>query len=123
MEKTTQKVFQFKYVGPVIVMRWPTILRDAAKQAKQMRIFPARSLKYKYEESNRKSTHRNPRAIGEHPSGNVHGGQLLEQQLGGVGDVDLRDTVLVVAKTTLEKALLQFPIKTVSLVCDEKPIK
>lgn len=28
-------------------MRWPTILRDAVKQAKQMRIFPARSLKYK----------------------------------------------------------------------------
>jgi hypothetical protein len=60
--------------------------------------------------SNRKSTHRNPRAIGEHPSGNVHGGQLLEQQLGGIGDVDLRDTMLVVAKTTLEKTLLQFPI-------------
>jgi hypothetical protein len=70
--------------------------------------------------SNRKSTHRNPRAIGEHPSGNVHGGQLLEQQLGSIGDVHLRDTVLVVAKAALEKTLLQFPIKTVSLLCDEK---
>jgi hypothetical protein len=49
MENTTHKVFKFKYVRPVIVMRWPTILRDAAKQAKQMRIFPARSLKYKCE--------------------------------------------------------------------------
>lgn len=47
----------------------------------------------------------------------------MEQQLGGVGDVDLRDTVLVVAKTAFEKALLQFPVKTVSLVCDEKPTK
>lgn len=52
--------------------------------------------------------HRHSRPIGKHPSGNVHRGQLLEQKLGSVGDMDLRDTVLVVAKAALEETLLQF---------------
>jgi hypothetical protein len=46
--------------------------------------------------------HRYSGSVGKHPSGNVHGGQLLEQKLGSVGNVDLGDAVLVVAQTALE---------------------
>jgi hypothetical protein len=52
--------------------------------------------------------HRYAGSVGKHPSGNVHRGQLLEQKLGGVGDVDLRDAVLVIAETAFEKTLLEF---------------
>jgi hypothetical protein len=47
-------------------------------------------------------SHRDTRPVGKHPSGNVHRGQLLEQKLGGIGDVYLRDAMLVVAETALE---------------------
>lgn len=53
--------------------------------------------------------HRYSGSVGKHSSGNVHGGQLLEQKLGGVWDMDLGDAVLVVAKTALEETLLEFP--------------
>lgn len=55
--------------------------------------------------------HRHSGPIGKHPSGNVHRGQLLEQKLGSVGDMDLRDAVLVVAKAALEETLLQFTVE------------
>jgi len=35
----------------------------------------------------------------------------LEQKLGSVGDMDLRDAVLVVAKAALEETLLQFTVE------------
>lgn len=52
--------------------------------------------------------HRYSGSVGKHPSGNVHRGQLLKQKLGGVGDVDLGDAVLVVAQTAFEETLLEF---------------
>ena len=54
------------------------------------------------------SPHRHPRPVGKHARRNVHRGQLLEQQLGRVWNVDLRDSVLIVAQSTFEEALLQF---------------
>jgi hypothetical protein len=50
-------------------------------------------------------------ASGEHAGGNVHGEEFLEEQLGGVGDVDLGDTRLVVARAALVFALLQLTTK------------
>ena len=44
---------------------------------------------------------------GEHPSGDVHRRKLLEQELGCIGDVHLRDPRLVLARTTLERVLLE----------------
>jgi hypothetical protein len=46
-------------------------------------------------------------ARGEHAGGDVHGEELLEEQLGGVGDMDLRDARLVVAGATFVFALLE----------------
>jgi hypothetical protein len=46
-------------------------------------------------------------ARGEHAGGDVHGKELLEEQLGGVGDVDLRDARLVVAGAAFAFALLE----------------
>jgi hypothetical protein len=46
-------------------------------------------------------------ARGEHAGGDVHGEELLEEQLGGVGDVDLRDARLVVAGAAFVLALLE----------------
>ena len=43
----------------------------------------------------------------EHTGGDVHGEKFLEEKLGGVGDVDLRDARLVVAGTALVFALLE----------------
>ena len=48
-----------------------------------------------------------PRALRVQPGGNVHRGQLLEEQLGRVRDVDLRDLGLVLARPALEGILLQ----------------
>lgn len=42
------------------------------------------------------------RSVGEHACGNVHRGQFLEEQLGGVRDVHLRDLGLVSAWSALE---------------------
>lgn len=46
-------------------------------------------------------------ARGEHAGGDVHGEELLEEQLGGVGDVDLRDARLIVAGAAFVFALLE----------------
>lgn len=73
----------------------------------------SKSLKYnkkRKKEESHKLPHRYPRSVRKHPSGNVHRGQLLEQKLGGVRDVNLWDTVLVVAETALEETLLQFAV-------------
>lgn len=48
-------------------------------------------------------------SVGEHPRCNVHGCEFLEQQLGGVRDVDLRNLGLVLARTTLERLLGEIP--------------
>lgn len=62
------------------------------------------------DESPRGLTHRHPRAIGEHARRDIHRGQLLEQKLGRIRDVDLRDPVFVVAQPALEEALLKFTV-------------
>ena len=64
--------------------------------------------------------HRNSRAISKHPSGNVHRGQLLEQKLGGVGDMDLGDAVLVVTQATFKETLFEFTIDCVSMRMHKK---
>lgn len=46
-------------------------------------------------------------ARGEHAGGDVHGEELLEEQLGGIGDVDLRDARLIVAGAAFVFALLE----------------
>lgn len=51
---------------------------------------------------------------GEHASSDVHCHELLEEQLGGVRDLDLRDARLVVAGTALILALLDLPVTLVS---------
>lgn len=45
----------------------------------------------------------NTRPVGEHACGNVHGSQLLEEQLGRVWDVNLRDLGLVSTWSALER--------------------
>lgn len=52
-------------------------------------------------------TNRNTTPIREHPSRNVHSGQLLEEQLSGVRDDNLRDLGLVLARSALKLALAQ----------------
>jgi len=47
------------------------------------------------------------RAIGKHAGGNVHGEEFLEEQLGGVGDVDLGDAGFVVAGAAFVEALFE----------------
>lgn len=53
---------------------------------------------------------RHPRAFGVHPCSNVHGSKLLEEQLGRVRDVNLRDLVLVLAGPAFVVALFEFAI-------------
>ena len=48
-------------------------------------------------------------AVSEHTSGDVHSLQFLEQELGGIRDVDLGDLGLVLAGATLERAFAQDP--------------
>lgn len=50
----------------------------------------------------KKSPHRHTRTVGEHTSRNVHRAQLLEQKLGRIRNMHLRDPVLVIAQSTLE---------------------
>ena len=64
------------------------------------------------------STNRNPRPVGEHARRDVHGRQLLEQQLGRVGNVHLRDARLVLAGPALEGLLAQVAVSQ-SLVSSE----
>ena len=52
-------------------------------------------------------TNRNTTPIREHPSRNVHGRQLLEEQLGSVRNDNLRDLGLVLARSALKLALAQ----------------
>jgi hypothetical protein len=47
------------------------------------------------------------RGRGVQPRCDVHALQLLEQQLGGVGDVQLRAARLILARAALEALLLQ----------------
>lgn len=48
---------------------------------------------------------RNARAIGKQSGRDVHSLKLLEKQLGCIGDVDLRNLGLVLARPTLERLL------------------
>lgn len=48
---------------------------------------------------------RDARPIREHPGGDVHGLELLEEELRGVRDVHLRDLRLVLARPALERLL------------------
>lgn len=50
------------------------------------------------------------RAGRKHAGGDVHREKLLEEQLGGVGNVDLGDAGLIVAGTTLVFALLELTV-------------
>ena len=50
------------------------------------------------------------RPIGEHASSDVHRRQLLEEQLGRVWDVHLRDLGLVSAWSALERLCVEFAI-------------
>ena len=52
-------------------------------------------------------TNRNTTPIREHPSRNVHGRQLLEEQLSSVRNDNLRNLCLVLARSALELALAQ----------------
>lgn len=54
----------------------------------------------------------NTRPVREHPRGDVHGLQLLEEELRGVRDVHLRDLRLVLAGPALERLLGQIPAWT-----------
>ena len=53
--------------------------------------------------------HRDARSLRVHPGSNVHGGQLLEKQLGRVGDVHLRDLGFVLARPAFERGLFEVP--------------
>jgi hypothetical protein len=55
-------------------------------------------------------SHAETGAVSEHASGNVHGHELLEEKLSGVGDLDLADARLVVARTAFVLALLDLPV-------------
>ena len=58
--------------------------------------------------------YRHPRALRIQPGCDVHRRQLLEKELGCVGDVDLRDLGLVLAWPALERVLLQVARSNVS---------
>ena len=51
----------------------------------------------------------------EHAGGDVHGEEFLEEEFGGVGDMDLGDACLVVAWAAFVFALLELTIPI--LVC------
>lgn len=48
---------------------------------------------------------RHARSVSEHARSNVHGCQLLEEQLGSIRDVHLSDLCLVLARPALERLL------------------
>lgn len=50
----------------------------------------------------------------EHARGNIHGEQFLEEQFGGVGDVDLGDAGLVVAGAAFVFALFELTVATLA---------
>lgn len=54
-------------------------------------------------------------ARGKHACGNVHGEKFLEEKFGGIGDVDLRNTRLVVARTTFVFALLELTVTLLAI--------
>lgn len=54
-------------------------------------------------------SHAQARSSGKHASGDVHRHELLEEQLGGVRDLNLRDARLVVARPAFVGALLDLP--------------
>jgi hypothetical protein len=45
-------------------------------------------------------------AVREHACGNIHGEKLLEEQFGGIGNVDLRDAGFVMTRAAFVRALL-----------------
>jgi hypothetical protein len=55
-------------------------------------------------------TNAKTRARGEHARSNVHGKKFLEQELGGVRDMDLRDARLVVTWAAFVLALLELSV-------------
>lgn len=55
-------------------------------------------------------SHAETRAVGEHARGDVHGHELLEEKLGGVGDLDLGDASLVVAWTAFVGTLFDLSV-------------
>ena len=57
----------------------------------------------------------NTRSLGVHSSRNIHRRQLLEEQLGRIGNVHLRDPRLVLTRPTLECILLKIPDVKVSV--------
>lgn len=58
------------------------------------------------------STNGDARTVSEEASSNVHSCKLLEQQLRGIRDVDLRNSSLVAAGPTLKRLLSKFPSKS-----------
>lgn len=57
---------------------------------------------------NQQLPNRHARPVGEHTGRYVHRRQLLEEQLGRIRNMNLRDPMLVIAQPALEKTLLQF---------------
>ena len=51
----------------------------------------------------------NTRPLSVHPGRNIHRSQLLEEQLGCIRNVHLRDPRLVLARPTFERILLEIP--------------
>jgi hypothetical protein len=66
------------------------------------------------------SADRHARPVGEHARRNVHRLQLLEQQLGRVRDVDLRNLGLVLAGAALERLLGEVPKNILAVFIPEK---
>ena len=59
-------------------------------------------------------SNRDTRSFRKHPGRNVHRHELLEEQLGRIGNMHLRDPRLVLAGSALERILLQIPDVNVS---------
>lgn len=56
------------------------------------------------------------RTLAVHSRSDVHGGKFLEEKLGGIGKMNLRDLRLVAARATFELVLLQITVSLVSTV-------
>lgn len=63
---------------------------------------------------------RNARPVGEHARGNIHGRQLLEEQLGSVGNKHLRNSGLVLARSTLKALPAEVPVCSMLVIFIEK---
>lgn len=59
-------------------------------------------------------SHRDAGSLRVHPGRDVHRSQLLEEQLGRIGNMHLRDPRLVLARSALERILFQIPARHVS---------